>query len=58
MPITINDDIMVPEIDGSAIATAIRTGDGNSLGFARLNPVTVPSQVQTSSSLQPQYQRD
>jgi|HubBroStandDraft_6_1064221.scaffolds.fasta_scaffold1277764_1 hypothetical protein len=27
-------------------------------GFARLNPVTVPSQVQISSSLQPQYQRE
>ena len=29
-----------------------------SLGFARLNPVTVPSQVQISSSLAPQYQRE
>jgi hypothetical protein len=29
-----------------------------SFGFARLNPVTVPSQVQISSSLHPQYQRE
>jgi hypothetical protein len=29
-----------------------------SLGFARLNPVTAPSQVQISSSLHPQYQRE
>jgi hypothetical protein len=27
-------------------------------GLARLNPVTVPSQVQVSSSSQPQYQRE
>jgi len=30
----------------------------NSLGLARPNPVTVPSQVQISSSLAPQYQRE
>ena len=29
-----------------------------SFGFAMLNPVTVPSQVQISSSLHPQYQRE
>ena len=29
-----------------------------SFGFARLNPVTVPSQVQMISSLAPQYQRE
>ena len=29
-----------------------------SLGLARANPVTVPSQVQMSSSLPPQYQRE
>src|SRR2546430_1947361 len=29
-----------------------------SLGLARANPVTVPSQVQISSSLAPQYQRE
>ena len=29
-----------------------------SLGLARVNPVTVPSQVQMSSSLLPQYQRE
>ena len=29
-----------------------------SLGLARQNPVTVPSQVQMSSSLAPQYQRE
>jgi hypothetical protein len=28
------------------------------LGFARPKPVTVPSQVQISSSLAPQYQRE
>jgi hypothetical protein len=29
-----------------------------SFGLARLNPVTVPSQLQISSSLLPQYQRE